>query len=292
MERIFVIADSNSGITQEEGKELGIHVVAMPFTINGEGYFEGIDLTQEKFYEFLAADADVSTSQPSVFMIEELFEEKLKEYDSIFYFPMMSSLSGTCEAISKMAEKFEGRVHVMDNARISVTQKESVYETLAMIKKGYSSKEIEEYLYKTARVSAIYICPDTLKYLKKGGRIKPAAAALATLFRIKPLLYTKGEKFDCCNKCRTKLQAMNQMVKNIRADIESDDFKEYYKAGKLTLSVAYTVNIEDAYKMRDLLKAEFPDIPFRFVDPLSLSIACHIGANAIACGVIVNSFID
>lgn len=292
MDKILIVADSNSGLTQEDGKELGIEVVPMPFSIDGEAYFEGVNLTADAFFDFLDKDANVSTSQPSIFMIEELFEEKLNEYDHILFFPMMSSLSGTCDSVKKMSEKFNGRVHVIDNRRISVSQKEAILETLEMIKRGYNADEIVKYLDETKGDAVIYICPDTLKYLKKGGRIKPAAAMLATILKIKPLLYTRGEQFDCCNKCRNKQQAMNQMVKNIKENLQEERFNKLYKENKLTLSVAYTVNKDDAYRMRDMLKEEFPDIRFRFVDPLSLSISCHIGANAIACALIINSYLD
>lgn len=292
MEKILVIADSNSGLTQADAKELGIEVVPMPFNIDGNEYFEGVNLNQEQFFKFLEADANVSTSQPSVYMIEEMFDEKLLEYDNILYFPMMSSLSGSCESITKLSEKYNGRVFVIDNARISASQKESVYEALAMIKKGYNAKEIVDYLYKTAADAVIYICPDTLKYLKKGGRIKPAAAMLASILKIKPLLFTRGEKFECCNKCRNKAQAMAQIIKNLQADLETEQYKKLYDEGKLTMSVAYTVNKEDANKMKEMLKEAFPKIPFRFMDPLSLSISCHIGANAIAAAFVIDSFLD
>lgn len=292
MDKILIIADSNSGITQKDSKELGIEIVPMPFTINGEAYFEDVNLTHQAFFKFLEEDADVSTSQPSIFLIEELFEEKLNEYEYILFFPMMSSLSGTCAAVKKMSEKFGNRVRVIDNKRISVSQKESILETIEMIKRGYSVDEIEKYLNDTKEDAVIYICPDTLKYLKKGGRIKPAAAMLASILKIKPLLFTRGDKFDCSNKCRNKQQAMNQIIKNIKENLEEEKMKMLLNEGKLTLSVAYTVNIDDAYKMRDMLKEAFPNIPLRFVDPLSLSISCHIGANAIAAAIIINSFLD
>lgn len=291
MEKILVISDSNSGVTQAEGKELGVVVVPMPFNINGKEYLEDVNLSQEQFHAFLAQDADVSTSQPSIYMLEELFEEKLQEYDRILYFPMMASLSSTCAAVTKMAEKFEGKVFVVDNARISVSAKESIHETLEMIKRGYTFEEIKKYLMETSRDAVIYICPDTLKYLKKGGRIKPAAAALATLFKIKPLLYTRGEKFDCCNKCRNKNQAMAQIIKNFKADLETEQFKKLYEEGRLTMSIAYTSNIDDAIAFKENLIKEFPNIPFRFMDPLSLSISCHIGSNAIAAALIINSYL-
>lgn len=292
MEKILVMADSNSGITQEEGKKLGIEVIPMPFTVDGEAFLEDINLTQEQFYEFLKNNANVSTSQPSTFMIEELWTERLEEYDYIIYFPMMASLSATCESLTLLSEKFNGKVKVIDNKRISITQKESAIEAVTMVKKGYSFDEIVKYLYDTAHLASIYICPDTLKYLKKGGRIKPAAAALATILKIKPLLYTRGDKFDCCNKCRNKAQAEATIIKNLKNDLESDEFKEYYEAGKMCVSVAYTYDRSEGEKMKQMLIEAFPKCKFRFVDPLSLSVSCHIGPNAIAAGIMINSFLD
>lgn len=290
MEKILITVDSNSGLSQEDGNKYGCTVIPMPFSIDGEGYLEGVNLTQEQFFEFLEKGADVSTSQPSTFYVEEVWEDALKEYDYIIHFPMMASLSSTCQTLTKLSEKFNGRVFVADNARISITQKESALEAIEMAKRGYSFEEIKKYLMDTAKLASIYICPDTLYYLKKGGRIKPAAAALATLFRIKPLLYTRGEKFDCCNKCRNRAQAENQIIKNLRADLESDDFKEYYEKGLMTISVAYTKDLDGALLFKQKLVEAFPDVDVRFVDPLSLSIACHIGPNAIAAGIIINSF--
>lgn len=291
MEKLLVMTDSNSGITQKEGKELGIYVVPMPFTIDGKEYLEDINLTQEQFYEFLFKNADVSTSQPSAFMIEELFEEKLKEYEHIIYIPMMSSLSSTCATITKIAENFNGRVHVIDNKRISITQKESALEALEMNKRGYSVDEIVKYLYDTASISSIYICPDTLKYLKKGGRIKPAAAALASLLRIKPLLYTRGEKFDCCNKCRNKAQAEATIIKNLKKDLELPEFKEHYENGRICIAIAYTYDRSEGERFKQDVIENIPGVTFRFVDPLSLSVSCHIGPNAIAAGIFIDSFL-
>ena len=203
MGKIAIVTDSNSGITQEEAKELGIRVVPMPFYINGELYYEDITLTQDEFYEKLETGADISTSQPSPGDVMELWEELLEEYDEVIHIPMSSGLSSSCENAIMLAREFEGKVHVVDNQRISVTQRQSVEDAMMMRDKGMSGEEIVDVLMREKLESSIYITVDTLKYLKKGGRITPAAAAIGTVLNLKPVLPDPRRETGCiCKSAR------------------------------------------------------------------------------------------
>lgn len=275
-----IMTDSNSGITQVQGKELGIFVLPMPFMINGQDYYEDINLTQKEFYEKLKGGSDISTSQPSPESVTKLWDEILKEYDEIIHIPMSSGLSGSCQTARMLAEDYDGKVEVANNQRISVTQRQSVLDARQMAKEGKTAREIREYLEATKFDSSIYIMLDTLKYLKKGGRITPAAAALGTLLRLKPVLQIQGEKLDAYAKARTIKQAKSIMITAISHDMEQR-FGD--KSGaKIHLSIAHTENEEAALELRDELKAAFPDTGEIHIDPLSLSVSCHIGPGALA----------
>lgn len=280
MSKIAVITDSNSGITQSQGKELGIFVVPMPFTINNEDYFEDINLTQDEFYNKLAEDATVSTSQPSPDSLMTLWDKVLEEYDQIIYIPMSSGLSGSCQSAFMIAsEEYEGKVFVVDNQRISVTQRQSALDAKEMAEAGLSAEEIVEKLMENKFESSIYIMLDTLYYLKKGGRITPAAAALGTLLRLKPVLQIQGEKLDAFAKARTSSQGKNIMINAIKADIENRfggmEAKDFW------ISCAYTKDLESANAWKKELEDAFPGFDIN-MDPLSLSVACHIGPGALA----------
>lgn len=280
-----IVTDSNSGITQSLAQELGISVVPMPVLIDGELYFEDLTLTQETFYEKLKADAQVSTSQPNPTDVGDVWDKVLKEYDELVYIPMSSGLSETCHTLQHYAEteeRFKGKVFVVDNQRISVTQRQSVMDGLAMAKEGKSAKEIYDWLMKTKMQSSIYIMVGTLKYLKKGGRLTPAVAAIGTLLKIKPVLQIQGFKLDQYAKVRKLADAKTTMIEALRKDINTR-FQEEYKAGKLSIAVAHTENFEEAEKFKEELIEQFPDIEFTYLDPLSLSISCHIGPGALAC---------
>ena len=217
--KVAIITDSNSGITQEEGKQLGIRIVPMPFMINGEEYLEDITLTQQEFYAKLGEGSDISTSQPSPESIMALWDEVLEEYDEIVHIPMSSGLSGSCQTAMMLAEDYDGKVEVVNNQRISVTQRQSALDAKELAAKGMCAAEIKEKLEAVKFDSSIYITLDTLKYLKKGGRITPAAAALGTLLRLKPVLTVQGEKLDAFAKARTMKQAKSIMVAAITKDI-------------------------------------------------------------------------
>lgn len=291
MNKVKIITDSNSGILQVEGEKLGIFVIPMPFTVNGEDFLEEITMSQEKFYELLAKDADVKTSQPSQNYLEELWNGLLQDNDELLYIPMTSGLSATCSNAAALAENFGGKVFVVDNKRISVTQKESVYEAIAMRDQGKSAKEIKGYLESTKQLASIYIMLDVLKYLKKGGRISPAAAMLGDLLKFKPVLSSRGENFEKYAIVMSAKQGERKMIQKIKSEMETE-FKEYYDGGKMTVSVAHTQNFAEAEKFKQMILTELPKLRFRFVDPLSLSVSCHIGPGSLAIAVSVNNFLD
>lgn len=277
--KIAVATDSNSGITQEQAKEYGVYVIPMPFFIDGETYYEGVNLTQEQFYEKLEGNAEISTSMPAVGDVTDFWDKLLQEYDEVVYIPMSSGLSSSCETAIMLSQDYEGKVQVVNNQRISVTQKQSVLDAVELAKKGMNAEQIKEYLEKVKFDSSIYIMLDTLYYLKKGGRITPAAAALGTLLKLKPVLQIQGEKLDAFAKARTVKQA-----KSIMLDAMAKDFKERFQAEDGTgmhLFIAYTKDIEPAIEFREMLKEHYPKLEIE-IDPLSLSISCHIGPGALA----------
>lgn len=285
--KVAIITDSNSGITQEEGKQLGIRIVPMPFMINGEEYLEDITLTQQEFYAKLGEGSDISTSQPSPESIMALWDEVLEEYDEIVHIPMSSGLSGSCQTAMMLAEDYDGKVEVVNNQRISVTQRQSALDAKELAAKGMCAAEIKEKLEAVKFDSSIYITLDTLKYLKKGGRITPAAAALGTLLRLKPVLTVQGEKLDAFAKARTMKQAKSMMVAAITKDLE-ERFGD--RTGKnVHLVVAHTDNQEEADEFAKELRELFPATGEIVIAPLSLSVSCHIGPGslAVACSKVI-----
>ena len=285
--KVAIITDSNSGITQEEGKQLGIRIVPMPFMINGEEYLEDITLTQQEFYAKLGEGSDISTSQPSPESIMALWDEVLEEYDEIVHIPISSGLSGSCQTAMMLAEDYDGKVEVVNNQRISVTQRQSALDAKELAAKGMCAAEIKEKLEAVKFDSSIYITLDTLKYLKKGGRITPAAAALGTLLRLKPVLTVQGEKLDAFAKARTMKQAKSMMVAAITKDLE-ERFGD--RTGKnVHLAVAHTDNQEEADEFAKELRELFPATGEIVIAPLSLSVSCHIGPGslAVACSKVI-----
>mgnify|MGYP002853848782 CR=1 FL=1 len=283
MSKVAIITDSNSGITQSQAKELGIKVIPMPFFIDGKEYLEDITLTQEKFYEKLENDAEISTSQPSVGDLQDTFDEALKEYDELVFIPMSSGLSGTCQTATMLAEDYDGRVCVVNNQRISVTMRQATIDAMELAKKGYSAKQIKEILEKHKFDSSIYITLETLKYLKKGGRITPAAAAIGTVLNLKPVLQIQGEKLDAYTKTRGKEAAKKKMIEAMKNDFNKR-FAEFAKDNKLHLEAAYSGNLSEAEEWKTMIEKEFPGYEVH-MDPLSLSISCHIGKGALAIAV-------
>lgn len=280
MSRIAIVTDSNSGITQKEGKELGISVIPMPFYINDELYFEDITLTQEEFYQKLDEDADIKTSQPAPGDVLDLWEKLLEDHDEIVHIAMSSGLSSSCATAAMLADDYDGKVQVVDNQRISVTQRQSVADAMKLAEEGKSAKEIKDILEADKLDSGIFIMADTLKYLKKGGRVTSAGAAIGTVLGIKPVLQIHGEKLDAFAKTRGVKQAKKKMIAAVRKELE-ERFPDGDFAKHAYLQSAYTKDKEAALKWKEELMAEFTEMEFQ-QDPLSLSVACHIGAGALA----------
>lgn len=278
--KVAVVTDSNSGITQGQAKDLGIYVIPMPFMINGDTFEEDINLTQTEFYDRLTEGAEISTSQPSPETVTNIWDRLLQEYDQIVHIPMSSGLSGSCQTAIMLAEDYDGRVQVVNNQRISVTQRQSTMDAMEMVAAGMDAVMIKEVLERVKMESSIYITLDTLKYLKQGGRITPAAAALGTLLRLKPVLQIQGEKLDAFSKARNMKQAKSVMITAITRDL-----KERYndpEAEHTWIEVAHTCNQEAAEELAAELRALYPKTRAIRIDPLSLSVACHIGKGALA----------
>ena len=276
MEKIAIVTDSNSGITQEKAKKLGIRVLPMPFYIDGELFYEDITLTQEEFYQRLAEDADISTSQPSPAEVTGLWDEVLQDNDKIIYIPMSSGLSSSCETAMGLAREYEGKVYVVDNQRISITQQQSVWDAIEMRDKGMSAEEIVDVLMREKLEASIYITVDTLKYLKKGGRVTPAAAAIGTVLNLKPVLTIQGEKLDAFAKVRGIKAAKKTML-----DAMERDIKERFAGKEVHLEGAYTCSDETAQEWKQEIAERLPGYDI-VMDRLSLSVSCHIGPGAIA----------
>ncbi len=283
MTKTAIVTDSNSGITQAQAENLGVYVLPMPFMINEETYFEDINLTQEQFYEMLQSGADIGTSQPSPDSVLRLWDKLLEEYDEIVHIPMSSGLSGSCESAIMLSQDYDGKVQVVNNQRISVTLRQSVLDAKLLAENGKSAKEIKELLEADKFNSSIYIMLDTLYYLKKGGRITPAAAAIGTMLKLKPVLTIQGEKLDAFAKARTSAQGKSIMRNAIKNDI-LNRFGGLTDEKGIWLQIAHTNNAEAAEALKEELAEEYSDYDIH-VEPLSLSIACHIGPGslAIAC---------
>ena len=278
MSKVAIVTDSNSGITQKRGEELGIYVLPMPFFIDGELYLEDITLSQEQFYEKLGADSEISTSQPSPGDVMDLWDKLLVDYDEIVCIPMSSGLSSTCETALSLAQDYDEKVQVVNKHSISVTQEQSVYDAIKLRDEGKSAAEIRQVLEKEKMQASIYVTVDTLKYLKKGGRITPAAAAIGTVLNLKPVLQIQGEKLDAFAKVRGWKAAKKTMLNAIEKDL-TDRFADV--KDQMVLGMAYTCSKEEADEWKNEIQTRFPD--YELVEgPLSLSIACHIGPGAMA----------
>ena len=280
--KVAIVTDSNSGITQKQAQELGVFVLAMPFQINDETYYEDITLTQEEFYKKLREGGNIATSQPSPGSVTDLWDKILKEYDQIVHIPMSSGLSGSCQTATMLSQdpEYEGKVYVVNNQRISVTLRQSVLDAKGMADAGYDAEAIQKRLEETKFESTIYITLDTLHYLKKGGRITPAAAALGTILRLKPVLQIQGEKLDAYSKARTYKIAKNTMLEAIAKDIQNR-FDGDSSPEHIHIAIAHTDNLEAAEEFRKEVLEIYPGHDI-YIDHLSLSVACHIGPGALA----------
>ena len=283
-----VMTDSNSGITPEEGKKIGIYSLPMPVIIEGDVFYEGKNITQEEYYGAMTSGKNVTTSQPSPGDVMDMWNGILKEgYEQVVYIPMSSGLSASCHAAIQLSEEYDGKVQVVDDHRISVTMRESVLEAKWMANQGMTAEEIKKKLEENAYNSSIYIAVDTLEYLKKGGRVTAAGAAIGAVLNIKPVLTIQGEKLDAFTKVRGMKKAELKMLEAIEEDLNTR-FADVDRK-QLRLGAAGTFQKqEDAdqwYKMvKDTFENEIDDI---YYDSLSFSIGCHVGPNAIGIGISV-----
>ncbi|MCQ2382641.1 MAG: DegV family protein [Clostridia bacterium] len=292
MKPIVVVTDSSSGITPDEAKTTGVIVIPIPFTIDGNEYLENITIESKQFFQMINTAGNVSTSQPARQILEDTWHQLLQEYEHIIYIPITSGLSGSCNNALEYARHFDGRVHVVDNQRISAPLKISVYEAAKMAAQGKTVEEIIQYLTATQSKSSIYITLNTLKYLRKGGRITPAAAVLGDMLKLKPILYTRGQNFDKKAITLTIAQAKRQMMKFIKNELQTE-FKAEYERGKMALLVAHTaipdIEIE---KFKAEIAAEFPGMKILYSDPLCLAIACHTGPGTLGFGTCVCDYLS
>ncbi len=278
MKKVAIVTDSNSGITRNQAEQLGIFVVPMPFMIEQDQYLEGINLSQEEFYEKLKQDIPISTSQPAISDVVDLWNDILNHYERVVHIPMSSGLSSSYSTAQMLCEDFDGKVQVVNNQRISVTQRQSVLDAIELAKRDMSASEIKEKLEQVKYESSIYIMVDTLKYLKRGGRITAAAAALGTLLKLKPVLQIQGEKLDAYAKARTVRQAKTIMLDAMKKDIEQRFGGDYHN---VHLAIAHTDNEDEALNFKQQVEEAFPGVEI-YVDHLSLSVSCHIGPGSLA----------
>ncbi len=282
--KVAIMTDSNSGITLDEAKKLGIFVLPMPFTINGKEFLEGINLTQEQFYTYLMSNATVSTSQPPLGQLTDFFDRILEKYDAIVHIPMSSGLSGSCQTAHMVSQmpQYLNKVYVVDSKRISITQKWDVYDALYLSKQGKTAKDIYDILMENSMNASIYITLDTLEYLKKGGRLTPVAAAIGSALKIKPVLTIQGSKLDKFHNVRTMHKAKDMMLNSIIKDIKEriDSHDDMLQA---RVMVAYTYDENAAKEFKQQVEKAFSNHEI-ICDPLSLSVSCHIGPGAIAIG--------
>ena len=283
MKKVAVVTDSNAGIRQKEAKELGIFVLPMPFTIDDQTYYEDINLTHEEFFEKQLNGAEIFTSQPVVGNVKELWDQILKDYDEIVHIPMSSGLSGSCQTAMMLAQEYDNRVFVVDSQRISVTQKYDVIDAKRLADQGKSGQEICDILTENKLNASIYITVNTLDYLKKGGRITPAAAALGGLLKIKPVLTIQGEKLDSFQKTRTMQKASKIMIEALQKDIKERIDPIHEDMSEAHIMIAYTYDRDLALEFKKEVEEAFPNHEV-ICDPLSLSVACHIGPHSLAIG--------
>ena len=279
-ERVAIVADTNSGIMPEQADELGVYVVPMPFTVDGTEYFEGVNLTAAQFYERQAAGADISTSQPLPADLSRTWERALEDHDEVVYIPMSSGLSGSCESATNFAGLFGGHVHVVDNKRISVTQREAVIDSLRWAREGLSATQIVERLMSSALEASIYLMVSTLEFLRKSGRITPAVASIGSVLKIKPVLQIQGAKLDAFSVARTVSSATRTMLKALERDVN----ERFGGVQNVHLYVAHTNREEEAQSLAEQIGTLFGTCEEVFVDRLPLSIACHTGAGAVGVG--------
>lgn len=279
MERIAVMTDTNSGMTPEEARQAGVALLAMPFTVDGRGCFEYLDISHQEFYRLQAEGAEISSSQPAPADLLAMWDELLEDNDTIIYIPMTSGLSGSCATATALAQDYDGKVLVVDNRRISVPLKQSVLEAVRLRSQGKSAAEIAARLAEKAAESRIYITVEELGHLKKSGRITPAVAAVGTVLNIKPVMKILDGKLDMHRKVRGMKQACQTMLEAVRADLEG-----VFAGKKVVIAAAYSGDEELGREWAEVVRQEFADLPF-MTDPLPLSIGCHVGAGALGAAI-------
>ena len=279
--RTAIVTDSNSGIFEAEGQRLGVHVVPMPVEFHGMTYYEGRNITHEEFFHYLAGHGKISTSQPALSEVLTLWDRLLEDYDELVYIPMSSGLSGSCQTASALAQEYDGRVQVVDNHRISVTQRHAVLDAAALREQGYSACRIREILEETAYHSLIYVGVNTLEYLKTSGRVTPAAAALGTVLNMKPLLVIRGERLEAYAKIRGTKNCQRRLIATMRE--YADNLRKEEKVLRIGAAGSF-LNSEDAACWETMVKEAFPEDEVHY-DPLTFSVACHVGPDAFGMGI-------
>lgn len=281
MKKTAIMTDTNSGITPEVAKENGIYLLKMPFAVNGKEYIEYGEMSYGEFFEVLDSGAEVSTSQPSPAALTDMWDEILKEYESVVYFPMSSGLSGTCETARALASDYDGRVLVVDNKRISVTLYTSVFNAAKQADDGLSAEKIADFAEKEAGEQSIYVSVNTLEHLKKSGRVTAAGAAIGTLLGIKPVLQIQGGKLDAYKKVRGMKAAIDAMLDGIE-----NDRNTRFAGKRITVRAAYSGDVEVGNEWRAQVSERFPDLEIG-LDALPISISCHVGGGALGIGISV-----
>lgn len=284
MKPIVIMTDSHSGITQDEAKAKNIKVLPMPFYINDKTYYEDVDITREEFYDMLREGVDVATSQPSPQAVMDMWDELLKEYEQVLYVPISSGLSGSCLMAQGLAsdEPYEGRVFVVDNGRVSTTMHRSILDAMELIEKGYKAEQIKDILEKNRDKMIMYVGLSTLEYLKKGGRVKPGVAAIASILNVKPIMKFDVGTLDVYKKCRGFAKSRKEMIEAMKEEINTN-FKESYEAGELYLLAASSSSKEVTEEWIAQIEEAFPDLEV-MCDDLSLGVSCHIGPDGLGIG--------
>lgn len=280
MSKIAITTDTNSGITPEEAGKRGIPLLAMPFILDGQEYFECVDMTYEEFFERLANGAEVSTSQPSVYSLTSFWDNVLNTYDYIVHVPMSSALSSSCDTAKGIAKNYDGKVFVVDNKRISISQAQSVYDAQKMVQDGMSAEDIVKKLEANAYGNSIYLAVNTLELLKKSGRVTKAGAALATVLNLKPVLQIQGGKLDAFAKARGMANAKKTMLQAAK-----NDLADRFAGKKVRVDIAYSGALEPALEWQKEVQKFFGDKELKMYR-LPLSICCHVGAGVAALGCI------
>lgn len=284
MPGVAVMTDSNCGFMQEDGEKYGISIIPMPIVIDGTTYYEGLDISQEQFYEKLSGGASVTSSQPSPGDVMDRWDRLLEKYDEIVYIPMSSGLSHSYECAAAFSQEYGGRVHVVDNHRISITQAQSVLDARILVQQGRNGTEIKSILEREALDASIYIAVDTLEYLQKGGRVTPAGAAVGTVLNIKPVLTIQGDKLDAYAKARGMKSAFKTMCRALKGEL-AGRFRGLQEAGCLCAGIAGTYMepaLLEGWKAE--FEREFPGLDVMYM-PLTLSIGCHIGPGGLGVGI-------